>query len=42
MEQLSRIVWCVVNNPIEAGLKDWVWVWAQDAPTTAGETPALH
>ena len=40
--QLDRIIRYVINNPIKAGLKDWTWVWGQDAPTTAGETPALH
>jgi len=40
--QLDRILRYITNNPIKAGLKDWVWVWGQDAPTTAGETPALR
>ena len=41
-DELDRIIRYVKNNPIKAGLKDWVWVWGQDAPTTAGETPALR
>ncbi len=40
-DQLHRIVRYVTNNPIKAGLKNWAWVWGEDAPTTAGETPAL-
>ena len=40
-DQLGRIVRYVINNPVKAGLKDWAWVWGQDAPTTAGGTPAL-
>ena len=40
-DQLHRIVCYVTNNPIKAGLKNWAWVWGQNAPTTAGETPAL-
>jgi REP element-mobilizing transposase RayT len=41
-DELDRIIRYVKNNPIKAGLKDWVWVWGQDAPTTAGGTPALR
>ena len=39
-DQLSRTIRYVINNPLKAGLLDWAWVWGQDAPTTAGETPA--
>jgi len=41
-DQLGCIIRYVTNNPTKAGLKDWVWVWGQDAPTTAGETPAIR
>ena len=41
-DQLGRIIRYVTNNPTKAGLKDWAWVWGQDAPMTAGETPALR
>jgi len=41
-DQLDRIIRYVTQNPIKAGLKDWAWVWGQDAPTTAGGTPALR
>ena len=40
-DQLDRILRYIINNPLKAGLKDWAWVWGQDAPPTAGETPAL-
>ena len=40
-DQLDRIARYVINNPVKAGLRNWPWVWGQDAPTTAGETPAL-
>jgi hypothetical protein len=40
-ERASRYV---VENPVNAGLEGWQWVWVrgQDALGTAGETPALH
>ena len=40
-DQLDRIVRYVINNPVKAGLRDRPWVWGQDAPATAGGTPAL-
>ena len=42
-EELERIISYVRDNPLKAGLIDWKWVWCgRDAPTTAGETPALR
>ncbi|MGO9209331.1 MAG: hypothetical protein ACLP2H_04365 [Terriglobales bacterium] len=38
---MERIIRYVTNNPMKAGLDNWAWAWGQDAPTTAGETPAL-
>lgn len=40
-EELARITRYVLNNPIKAGLKNWRWC-GRNAPTTAGETPALR
>jgi len=39
-----RVVQYIVDNPVEARLSDWPWLWVcgQDARTTAGETPAVR
>jgi hypothetical protein len=41
--ELSRAISYVVRNPEKAGLSNWKWVEnrAQDAPETAGGSPAL-
>jgi REP element-mobilizing transposase RayT len=38
-DDLERVVGYLADNPAEAGLHDWpwVWLWGQDAPTTAAE-----
>jgi len=37
--EFDRVVRYVADNPLKAGLQEWpwVWVWGQDAPTTAAE-----
>ena len=42
--EFQRAIQYVADNPAKAGLKNWpwVWVWGQDGPIVAGETPALQ
>ena len=42
--ELRRAISYVARNPEKANLKQWkrVWVWGQDAPTTAAGTAALR
>lgn len=42
--ELQRAIRHVARSPEKANLKEWkwVWMWGQDAATTAAETAALR